>query len=220
MRAAVVLASLAVAAVLVPGATYTQDNKTQQEKDKDKEVQTDSKKAKPPKPVRVFTNDDLERGKAETAGSTPSSPPATPPAGTAPAARATPRPAVTAPRETPLSDGESGGERGPGSDGAGDGVSAEESDFRSRLAALKAAVAAAEEQVKSLEESSTQVFWETLRSTDTNEILRLKAEQGETAASLEKARKQVETSKQQLADFETEARRAGVPLHWYRDPPK
>jgi hypothetical protein len=234
MRAALMIVVFASGSLLAPRLALSQESASQDQKD-DK-AQKDAKKPKEPKPVRVFTNDDLEQGRPE--GSTPATTSTPPPSSTPPpTAGAPPGPPRGGqeesegrrPRREYAEEGDSAqqptrptrpADTSTEEAAATDGRSAEENSFRQRYGALKSAVSDAEEAVKTLEQSSTDLFWQTLRSSDTNEILRLKGEQGDTAASLEQAKKQVETAKQQLADFEAESRRSGVPSHWYRDPPK
>ena len=55
-------------------------------------------------------------------------------------------------------------------------------------------------------------------STDTNEILQLRAQQQEQTEQLEQARRGLVEAKQAMDAFEEEARRASVPPGWLREP--
>jgi hypothetical protein len=80
-----------------------------------------------------------------------------------------------------------------------------------RAQALRDAVTQAEEHVKDLDSQAQALLWQYLQSTDTNEILSLKAEQQEILDQLPDARKAVADAQKALEDFEKEAAKAGVP---------
>ena len=80
-----------------------------------------------------------------------------------------------------------------------------------RAQALRDAVAEAERRVQELDSRAQELLWQYLQSTDTNEILSLKAEQQEVLDQLPEARKAVDEARKALEDFEREAARAGVP---------
>jgi hypothetical protein len=80
-----------------------------------------------------------------------------------------------------------------------------------RAKGLREQVTQAEEHAKDLDSRAQTLLWQYLQSTDTNEILSLKAEQQEVLDQLPDAKKAVEEAQKALADFEREATQAGVP---------
>ena len=80
-----------------------------------------------------------------------------------------------------------------------------------RAQAMRDAAAEAEKHVQDLESQAQALLWQYLQSTDTNEILRLKAEQQEILDQIPDAKKAAEEAQKALADFEREAGQAGVP---------
>ena len=105
------------------------------------------------------------------------------------------------PEDIPVQRVNEGGEGG-GADGKG---------WAERAQALRDAVAEAERRVQELDSRAQELLWQYLQSTDTNEILSLKAEQQEILDQLPEARKAVDEARKALEDFEREAARAGVP---------
>jgi hypothetical protein len=79
-----------------------------------------------------------------------------------------------------------------------------------RAQALRDQLAEAEAHVKDMDSQAQALLWQYLQSTDTYEILRLKAEQQEIFDQIPDAKKAVEDARKALADFETDAARAGV----------
>jgi predicted nucleic acid-binding Zn-ribbon protein len=72
--------------------------------------------------------------------------------------------------------------------------------------------------VAKLDQEAARLANRILMSTDTNEILRLRAEQQKVQASLDAARSELEASRKALENLQEEARRAGVPPGWVREP--
>jgi hypothetical protein len=94
---------------------------------------------------------------------------------------------------------------------------AEEASWRGRAAAARDAVATNEAAVAKLQDEAGRLANRILLSTDTNEILRLRAEQQKVQASLDAARNELEASRKAVDDLQEEARRAGVPPGWVRE---
>jgi hypothetical protein len=91
---------------------------------------------------------------------------------------------------------------------------AKEAGWRSRAGAARGAVKSAEAKAESLDSESRRLLTERLESTDTNEILRLQAEQQSVNEQLEAAKQENETAKKGLADLLEAARREGIPSAW------
>jgi hypothetical protein len=90
----------------------------------------------------------------------------------------------------------------------------DEASWRARAATARAGVKAAQDKVASLEAQSQNLLTKRLLSTDTNEILRLSAEQKVIIDQIEPAKGAVEAARKALQDLEDEARRASVPPGW------
>jgi hypothetical protein len=150
----------------------------------------------PRKETPSYTGDDLDRLAGRKPGETPSKPPVaapTPP----PASRAE----ETSVPDIPVQPVDENAESPEASGGS----------WADRAQAMREAVTQAEERVKELDSQAQALLWEYLQSTDTNEILRLKAEQQAILDQIPEARKSVEEARKALADFEREAALAGVP---------
>jgi hypothetical protein len=80
----------------------------------------------------------------------------------------------------------------------------------------RAQLGASEEKLRALEEENGRLFGEMQRSTDTNEIMRLRGELKRVSEQVEFAKQEVANARQELAAFEESARRAGVPAGWIR----
>jgi hypothetical protein len=117
--------------------------------------------AKRKDPPRVFTNDDLEAARKKPSNVQDlSATPGTTESGYATGGGAAPDAPTPEPTPTP--------------------PSAEDEQ--------RAQIAAAEERVRSLDQRANEILWQYLRSTDTNEILALKAEQKQVLDELEAAK--------------------------------
>lgn len=156
---------------------------------------------------KAYTNDDLSKVEATTA--TP----------------ATPQRSQDAGRRERRGDGSSLRERAPGG-----GVRSSESDeeasgpqgkgqdaWRTEAQQKREAVKSAEQKVEVLQRRNESLLAEILGSTDTNQILRLRAQQQSLNEELEAAQRELSGVRQELAQFEESARRAGVPPGWLRE---
>jgi hypothetical protein len=152
-------------------------------------------------PAKVITTEDLTKVTATTANA------AAP--GLAQDAGARPREDTTPADET-RRDGATppGGGEGPGGQ--------DEKSWRTQAAELRKEIQAAEQKAASVQQENDRLFAEIQRSTDTNEILRLRAEQNKVSADLEIAKQELANLRQEWAQFEESARRAGVPPGWIR----
>jgi hypothetical protein len=92
----------------------------------------------------------------------------------------------------------------------------EERSWRGRAAAVREAVTAAESRLKELEDEASKTGSTILGSTDTMEILRLRARQNEIEKETEHARAELERAREELQRFEDEARGKNVPAGWLR----
>jgi hypothetical protein len=117
--------------------------------------------AKRKEPPRVFTNDDLEESRKKPSNVQDlSATPGTTDSGYLAGASAVPEGPAAQPTPVPPSP---------------------EDEHRAQIAA-------AEERIKALDERAKQLLWQYLQSTDTNEILALKAEQKQVLDELESAK--------------------------------
>jgi hypothetical protein len=117
-----------------------------------------------------------------------------------------------------------GTEAGPATiehlEGTPPGKVAEEKGWRSRAESARSAVKKAQERVESLDAQAKQLLNQRLLSTDTNEILRLQAEQKGVLDQIEVAKQEVEAAQKAFQDFEDAARAAHVPQQWLDPPPE
>lgn len=158
-------------------------------------------------PAKVITTDDLAKVQAVTA--TASSPPQSQETGGRRSSDATspdePDPVGRERVKRPAPEGappELGGQ--------------DEKAWRAQAAEKRAQIQAAEAKLKPIEAEVGQLFGEIQRSTDTHEILRLRARQDELAEQLKAAQRELADLKEELAQFEESARRSGVPPGWIR----
>jgi hypothetical protein len=93
---------------------------------------------------------------------------------------------------------------------------AQEMGWRTRAQRARQVVAESAARVAALEKQIERVGGETLASTDTNQILRLRAQREALENQLKDAREASRIAVEQLANVEEEARRAGVPPGWIR----
>ena len=153
-------------------------------------------------PAKVITTEDLTKVTATTAN-------AGAPGGLAQDAGARPREDTTPADETRREGASTpGGGEGPGGQ--------DEKSWRTQAAELRKEIQAAEQKAASVQQENDRLFAEIQRSTDTNEILRLRAEQNKVSAELEIAKKELANLRQEWTQFEESARRAGVPPGWIR----
>lgn len=93
-----------------------------------------------------------------------------------------------------------------------------EVSWRTRARASRAELAQAEQAVKTLEDQVKALGSRMLLSTDTNEILRLRTQRQQAEQALAGARTKLAEAKQRSDDLAEQARRAGVPPGWLREP--
>lgn len=91
-----------------------------------------------------------------------------------------------------------------------------EAQWRERAREAKQELKDSEARVHALEEQASQLFGRIQASTDTNELLRLRAEQQELTKQVDEAKIMLETTRKEFRDLAEEARRAGVPPGWVR----
>jgi hypothetical protein len=92
----------------------------------------------------------------------------------------------------------------------------EEAQWKGRAAAARSALQQAEVAVAALKDALSRLGTQTIASTDTSEILRLKEEQEKVRAEIEQAEQTVQAAKGALAELEEEARRQHIPPGWLR----
>ena len=143
-----------------------------------------------------YTSDDLDRIAGRTPGEAPKAPP-TPEASRVIESEvpSVPDLPVVRAREGNLSEG-------PEQPAGG---------WAERAQALREQVTQAQDHAKELDQQAQTLLWQYLQSTDTYEILRLKAEQQEILDQIPDAKKAAEDAAKALADFMREAAQAGVP---------
>ena len=93
---------------------------------------------------------------------------------------------------------------------------AQEAGWRARAQRARQVVDQTAARVTTLEQQVARVAGETMASTDTNQILRLRAQREALENQLKDAREASRIAVEQLANVEEEARRAGVPPGWIR----
>lgn len=91
-----------------------------------------------------------------------------------------------------------------------------EAQWRQRANDAKRELKEAEAQVKTLEEKASQLFGKIQASTDTNELLRLRAAQQALTKETDEAKAVLEACRRESRELEEEARKAGVPPGWVR----
>jgi hypothetical protein len=97
------------------------------------------------------------------------------------------------------------------------GTTKEES-WRERATAQRQVLATAERRLKDLEEETRKNGSTIIGSTDTMEILTLKARLAEIETQIAQAKEDVEKARRAIEDLEDEARKAAVPPGWLREP--
>ncbi len=163
---------------------------------------------------KVFTNDDLATTEGQTAN---------PPSAAAGAPRAS-QPAADRDRKVVNRDEKnverdhvrSAPARGDADASGGAAGGRSEGEWRDEAAQLRKSVSSAETESREFEQRVKRIFGELQLSTDTNQILRLRAEQQRAGEELESAQQRLAGARQALAAFEERARRAGVPAGWIR----
>lgn len=160
----------------------------------------------PNKETPTYTGDDLDRLAGRTPGEAPKKASPTP----SPAVpRVNENEAATAAPDMPVVRVREGHE--------GEAPDPAQGSWAERAKALREQATQAEEHVKELDSQAQTLLWQYLQSTDTYEILRLKAEQQEILDQLPDAKKAAEEATKALADFEREATQAGVPQSEIRE---
>jgi hypothetical protein len=91
-----------------------------------------------------------------------------------------------------------------------------EAEWRQRAKDAKEELQQAEAQLRKLEEKASQLFGQIQASTDTNELLRLRAEQQGLTKQVEEAKAVLASCRKEMGDLADEARKAGVPPGWVR----
>jgi len=94
----------------------------------------------------------------------------------------------------------------------------EEAMWKERANEARNAVGDARTAVRKLQDQAGQLAMRIRLSTDTNEILRLRAEQQQVQQSAEAGQADLDRANKRLEDLQEEARRAGVPPGWIREP--
>jgi hypothetical protein len=97
-------------------------------------------------------------------------------------------------------------------------LATEEASWRRRADLARITVTENQAAVAQYQEEAGKIANRILMSTDTNEILRLRGEQQKVQASLDAARGELDASRRALENLQEEARRAGVPPGWVREP--
>lgn len=92
----------------------------------------------------------------------------------------------------------------------------DETTWRTKAAELRKDLREIEQKAQALEQEKSKVAGDILRSTDTNEILRLRADQQRIDEQLQAVKRELDGVRQETAQFEESARRAGVPPGWIR----
>jgi hypothetical protein len=90
----------------------------------------------------------------------------------------------------------------------------EESSWRQRMNEVRSILTATRSKITDLEERAERLAGEILMSTDTNQILRLRAEQRTVQEGIESAKADVVKAQQAITAVEEEARRKGIPRAW------
>ncbi len=93
---------------------------------------------------------------------------------------------------------------------------AEEASWKSRAAACRSAIQVAEAELASRNEALAKLTTDTLASTDTTGIFRLKAEQERMRAEIQQAEERLQAAKRALEQLEEEARHKSIPPGWLR----
>jgi hypothetical protein len=162
-----------------------------------------------PGKAKSYTDDDLDR----LAGRKPGD--RNKPTGTATTASSGPRPQDTAPQRA----NENGGDEplkdtplqraNENASAEGDAVASQ--GWAERAQAAQAAADEAQRHAADLEAEAQALLWQTIQSSDSLEILRLKSEQQAVIDQIPAAKQAAEVAQKALADFEEQARLAGVP---------
>jgi hypothetical protein len=98
-------------------------------------------------------------------------------------------------------------------------ASPEEVSWRQRAEAARAKAKSAQDQVAALEAQARQLLSDRIASTDTNQILKLMAEQKEVLDQVERAKEDAQAAAKELEDFEESARAAHIPQGWLEPAP-
>lgn len=165
-------------------------------------AQRPSPSPSPKEETPTYTGDDLDRLAGRTPGEDATKPsPSPPPPPDVP--RVNENEAATSVPDLPVVRAREGNDA--------EGPEPALGSWAERAQALRERAKQAEDHVKDLDSQAQTLLWQYLQSTDTYEILRLKAEQQEILDQIPDAKKAVEDAQQALADFEREAALAGVP---------
>jgi hypothetical protein len=166
-----------------------------------------------PGKAKSYTDDDLDK----LAGRKPGD--RNKPTGAATTASSGARPQDTAPQRA----NENGGTAAPGdtpltdtprqrADENPDAAKAEATQgWAERAQAAHQAADDAQRHAEELEAEAQALLWQTIQSNDSLEILRLKSEQQAVIDQIPAAKQAAEAAQKALADFEEQARQAGVP---------
>jgi hypothetical protein len=162
-------------------------------------AQKPSPSPSPKQETPTYTGDDLDRLAGRTPGEAPKK---AAPAPTPDVPRVIENEAATAGPDIPVVRAREGNES--------EGPDPALGSWAERAQALREQVEQADAHVKDLDSQAQTLLWQYLQSTDTYEILRMKAEQQEIMDQIPDAKKAVEDARKALADFEKEAAQAGV----------
>jgi hypothetical protein len=156
-------------------------------------------------PARVVTTEDLANVQAKTA--TEARPQSAQELGGKPASSSDEIDRDKPPSETP-----SGSASGSGQERGGQ----DEKTWRTQAQDLRNEIQEREQKLRALEQEKGKIGGDMLRSTDTNEILRMRGQQQQVDEQIATARRELEGVRTELAQFQESARRAGVPPGWIR----
>jgi hypothetical protein len=182
-------------------------------------------RAKGETPVRVYTNTDLRKPEEGKEQAPASGGPATS-AGEAPVSRESMdwssrnrgkgRRPVASSHESPQAQPEVGAAAAEAVTASG--YTADEQEWRRQAAERRQEVATLKTRVATAQSEVNRLLFAVMQSTDTNQIMRLRGEQQQAIEQLEALKKELAEAEKGLEDLGEDARRAGVPSGWVREP--
>ena len=125
------------------------------------------------------------------------------------------RPAATSPEGGPAQSGEGGAAP---EETTSTGYTADEQDWRRQAAERRREVATLKTRIGAMQSEVNRLLSEILQANDPNQNMRLRAEQQQAIEQLEALKKELADAQKGVQDFEEDARRAGVPPGWLREP--
>ncbi|HXB57254.1 MAG TPA: hypothetical protein VN461_20990 [Vicinamibacteria bacterium] len=170
---------------------------------------------------RVYTNTDLRKPEdpkesGQPTGGAPSSSEAVPVSRESMnwSGRSKPRrPAATSPEGAPAPSGE-----GASEETTSTGYTADEGEWRRQSAERRREVASLKARVEAMQSNVNRLLGDIMQANDPNLNMRLRAEQQQAIEQLEALKKELADAEKGIQDFAEEARRAGVPPGWVREP--